>query len=85
MEVDKREKSRRIARDAITALLVYLEQPKTKEEYWKLLDEWEEVSYEKLIEAKEYNLNKSPWANQALVRHADLCLKRTKLSRGSQP
>lgn len=72
--MNKNEKARRIARDAITTLLVAIEQPKTEQEALALMDEWEIVSFDQLLEAKEYNLSRAPWANQGLIRHIDACL-----------
>lgn len=73
--MDKQEKANRRAKDAIITLLVASEQPKNDEEAVELMDGWECLTYDKLLEALDYNLKKNPYRNALLENHVNRCIR----------
>lgn len=73
--MDRQEKATRRAKDAIITLLVAVEQPKSEEEAVAAMNEWEALTYDKLLEALDYNLKKNPYRHAVLENHVNRCIR----------
>lgn len=73
--MDKQERANRRAKDAIIALLVASEQPKNEDEAVASMNEWEALTYDKLLEALDYNLKHNAYRNAVLENHVNRCIR----------
>lgn len=73
--MDKIERATRRAKDAVIALLVAGEQPKSEKEALDSVFEWESIPYNQILEALDYNLKHNPYRNMVLENHANACIR----------
>lgn len=73
--MDKIERANRRAKDAIIALLVAAEQPKSEHDALESVYQWESLTYTQLLEALDYNLKRNPYRNMVLESHAHTCIR----------
>lgn len=64
----------RRAKNAIIAYLVASEQPKDEDVAIDSMHDWEALTYDKLLDAMQYNLKHNAYTNAALTNHMHRCI-----------